>query len=116
MLARLALLTGFTAAGLAHASAFDAESAFRGRKLAEANCEVCHAIALTDASVEDKAPPFRELWKRPAFAELRQQLRGPLFARHPEMPDFQPTAEQADDLATYIESIQVRSKEDQTDE
>jgi mono/diheme cytochrome c family protein len=88
------------------AAAGDRESEFRGRRLAEANCAVCHAIAQVDRSENRDAPPFRHLSHIPSFKTLRKDLRGPLFLRHPQMPDFEPDRRQADDIVDFIESIQ----------
>jgi mono/diheme cytochrome c family protein len=89
----------------AQAEAADRESEFRGRRLAEANCYDCHAIALHDESLDERAPPFRELATRDDVEALRADMAGDLFLRHPEMPDFEPTPAQIDDLVDFIESL-----------
>lgn len=99
-------MTAALLAALASPAAADAESEFRGRRLAEANCAVCHAIAQVDASENQKAPPFRSLGRLRPLDTLRQDMAGDLFKRHPEMPDFEPDREQIDDIADFIESIQ----------
>jgi cytochrome c len=88
------------------AAAVDPESAFRGKRLAEANCADCHAIAQVDESLEPAAPAFRAMGLRRNLATLRTEMTGDLFLRHAVMPDFEPDARQADDIVTYIESIQ----------
>ena len=88
------------------AAAFDAESAFRGKRLAEANCADCHAIAQVDESLDPAAPPFRAMAQRRDLATLRTEMTGDLCLRHAVMPDFEPDAKQADDIVTYMESIQ----------
>ncbi len=88
------------------ASAFDAESAFRGRRIAEANCAECHAIAQVDESANPAAPPFRIMAQRRDLATLRADMLGDLFLRHAVMPDFEPDPGQAADIVTYMESIQ----------
>jgi len=88
------------------AAAIDAESAFRGKRLAEVNCADCHAIAQVDASLDPSAPPFRAMAERRDLTTLRTEMTGDLFLRHAVMPDFEPDARQADDIVTYIESIQ----------
>lgn len=84
----------------------DRESAFRGRRIAEANCAECHAIARYDPSEDPAAPPFRTLSKRPSFSTLRRSMSGPIFLRHAVMPDFEPTPGQVNDLVDFIEDIQ----------
>ena len=93
------------AASAAQAFAADAESEFRGRRIAEANCAVCHAISLDDRSDSPEAPPFRLLTRKRSLAELRADMAGELFTRHPEMPDFEPTPAQLDDITKFIGSI-----------
>ncbi len=97
--AALALTCGSAFAG-------DAESAFRGKRIAEANCAECHAIARSDAGANPRAPAFRDLGKLRSLETLRQEMLGGLFLRHAVMPDFEPDAAQADDIVTYMESIQ----------
>ena len=81
------------------------ESAFRGKRIAEANCAICHALAQVDESTVPAAPPLRDLGASFSLVDLRQMLRGGVFLKHAIMPDFEPTPAQADDLATYIHSI-----------
>ena len=88
------------------AAAIDPESAFRGKRLAEVNCADCHAIAQVDDSMDPAAPPFRAMAKRRDLGTLRTEMTGDLFLRHAIMPDFEPDARQADDIVTYMESIQ----------
>jgi mono/diheme cytochrome c family protein len=90
----------------APSAAFDAESAFRGKRIAEANCAECHAIAQVDASANPAAPPFRAMAQRRDLDTLPADMLGDLFLRHAVMPDFRPDAGQAGDIVTYIESIQ----------
>lgn len=87
------------------ALAADRESEFRGRRIAEANCASCHAIALHDESALPEAPAFRIIARSPLFAQIRRELAGELFLRHPDMPDFEPSQDQANDIADYIESL-----------
>jgi cytochrome c len=103
---RIAVLLAALGCTVAVAAADDArERAFRGKRLAEANCATCHAIAQFDASSLRTAPPLRTLGRTIAFERLRAMLGGQVFLRHAVMPDFQPDTVQADDLATYMQSI-----------
>lgn len=93
-------------ASMAGAAADDhRESAFRGKRLAEANCATCHAVAQVDASPLAQAPPLREIGGRIPFELLLELLRGQVFVEHAVMPDFEPDTRQAEDLATYLASI-----------
>lgn len=84
------------------------ESAFRGKRIAETSCAECHAIAQFDASALSNAPPFREIAVRTTTGELTEMLQGPVFLRHEAMPDFEPSVDQAADLAQYMSSIAER--------
>lgn len=106
MLVLAMLPTILLAAGATNSFATEPESAFRGRRIAEANCAICHAIAQVDQSENPQAPPFRRLSRLASYRDLRLDLAGPLFLRHPAMPDFKPTREQVHDIVEYIESIQ----------
>jgi cytochrome c len=88
---RIAVLLAALGCTVAVAAADDArERAFRGKRLAEANCATCHAIAQFDASSLRTAPPLRTLGRTIAFERLRAMLGGQVFLRHAVMPDFQP--------------------------
>jgi mono/diheme cytochrome c family protein len=93
------------------AQADDAESAFRGKRLAEANCAGCHALAQHDKSTLAIAPPLREIGSRFAPKELRDMLHGKVFLEHAAMPDFEPDDGQAADLANSILSISENRSE-----
>jgi cytochrome c len=89
----------------AASAADDPESAFRGRRIAEANCASCHALSRVDESAMPAAPPLRQIGKAIPRGKLRQLLRGTVFLQHAAMPDFEPDQRQADDLAAYITDI-----------
>lgn len=103
---RIAMLVIAMAASTAAAADDDRrESAFRGKRIAEANCAACHAVAQFDASPLEAAPPLREIGRAIPPERLRQLLRGAVFADHAVMPDFEPDRQQADDLAAYMRDI-----------
>lgn len=83
----------------------DPESAFRGRRIAEANCAGCHALAQFDESTLQTAPPLRDIGRTIPANDLRRLLQGPVFLQHAVMPDFEPDPRQAADLAAYITDI-----------
>ncbi len=81
------------------------ESAFRGKRIAETHCAQCHGIGQFDESSLPQAPPFRAIGAKISRDVLNGMLRGPVFLDHDVMPDFEPTTEQAADLAEYMLSI-----------
>ncbi len=100
----LAVMAGVAVASTALADEHR-ESAFRGKRIAEANCAVCHAIGGHDSSPLAAAPPLRDVGSRIRVERLREMLRGAVFLKHAAMPDFEPSDDQAADLATYITNI-----------
>lgn len=76
-----------------------------GHKLVLINCTRCHAIALTGTSPLPIAPPFREVAKNYTQEELVDGFMEGLAVRHKEMPEWQMSGTQADDIATYILSL-----------
>jgi cytochrome c len=102
---RAIFLVASTMNSAAAAADYDAESVFRGRRIAEVNCAVCHAIAQYDESEMRDAPPLREISDRMSPDMLRKMLQGPVFKKHAIMPDFEPDPMQASDLANYMLDI-----------
>jgi mono/diheme cytochrome c family protein len=76
-----------------------------GRRLSEINCTKCHSIELVGESPLTDAPPFRELAKNYDPEELVDGFLDGLAVRHPLMPDWDVTEEQAQALTDYIMSL-----------
>jgi len=105
-LALFAILAGqllFQAAALAQ----DVTDIAEGKALAEQNCAVCHAIAVTGASALSVAPPFRDIALLYDDAELEDALNEGVATEHPAMPDWQMTPDQARQLSAYIMSLRL---------
>lgn len=77
----------------------------RGRAFAQANCARCHAIGAADESPLVKAPPFRTLHKRYPVEQLQEALAEGIRTAHPQMPQFELTVSQIDDLIAYLKSL-----------
>ena len=76
-----------------------------GKRLAEANCAICHAIYPTGDSPLIIAPKFRDIAVSYDFADLEDAFNEGVATDHPAMPDWQMTPEQAEALASYIMSL-----------
>ncbi len=74
----------------------------RGQRLIEANCTPCHAAGETGDSPFAPAPPFREVAKNYTQDELVDGFMEGLAVRHPAMPDWDMTVDQAEAISTYI--------------
>ncbi|MEO9341060.1 cytochrome c [Mesorhizobium sp. SB112] len=78
----------------------------KGKQIAEQNCVVCHAISTDDASRHAEAPPLRELSARYPLDALEEAFTEGIYAGHPDMPQFEASAEQVNALLAYLASIQ----------
>jgi mono/diheme cytochrome c family protein len=79
--------------------AADADS---GRRLAEARCVPCHAVAPGQQSGTSQAPPFAVVARK--FAQNPQTLAFALRDPHPRM-NVTLTPGEMDDVAAYINSL-----------
>ena len=80
----------------------------RGQALAEANCSTCHAIGPSGASPYAPAPPFRTLNAKYDVEGLAEAFAEGIDVGHRgarEMPEFQLTPDQIDDLIAYLKSL-----------
>lgn len=105
-LAGAAMLAGLGMAFLA-SEAYGADDTLiaKGKRLAEANCAVCHAIAETGPSKLAAAIPFRDMALDFDQSELEDALNEGVPTEHPAMPDWQMTPDQAAALAAFIISL-----------
>lgn len=81
----------------------------RGAALAELNCSTCHAVGRTGQSPYAPAPPFRTLSKRVNIDGLAEAFAEGIQVHHRgdrEMPMWQMTPEQIEDLIAYLKSLQ----------
>ena len=99
-LAALACLVTLTI-GLASATAATSPE-IDGKALLEKNCARCHSIAATGDSPLKGAPPLREVYLGKPIEMLEQGLEEGLGSRHPDMPQVQFSAEQADAILDYL--------------
>ena len=77
----------------------------QGRKLVEQRCIGCHAIGVTGASPNKKAPEFRNLHARHPNLALREPLSRGIAAPHDEMPKFVLSAADIDTIVAYINNL-----------
>lgn len=80
-------------------------SEMRGKAFAQTNCARCHSIDRVTQSPLKIAPPFRELHLRYPIDSLAEAFAEGLYTGHPSMPEFQLDADQANDLLSYLKSL-----------
>lgn len=77
-----------------------------GQAMARQYCAACHAVGVNDASRMANAIPFRDLSQLYPVEGLAEALVEGLVTGHPDMPEFQFSAEAANDFIRYLDSIQ----------
>lgn len=78
----------------------------RGYELAQLVCEQCHSIGQTGSSMNLKAPPFRTLISKFTQEGMQEQLDIALTLPHAPMPAWKFSPEQANNLMTYLLSLE----------
>lgn len=103
----LAALFAVTVCAVNSGSALgQAAAVTRGHALAVASCARCHSIEKTGDSPNPLSPPFRTLHTRYPVADLEEALAEGIFVGHPEMPQFEFSAEQIGDFIAFLESLE----------
>ncbi len=74
-----------------------------GRQIAETWCAACHRINSQDARALTEAPSFPQVANLPSTTALALNVF--LHTSHADMPNFQLTRRQADDIIAYILSL-----------
>jgi cytochrome c len=97
-LAAVILVVASTARGVAG----DARA---GQAFATGNCAGCHAIGLTGASPNPKAPTFRVVARKYRLADLEEGLAEGIVTGHNAMPEFILTPQQIDDLLAHLRRL-----------
>jgi mono/diheme cytochrome c family protein len=84
----------------------DAESIARGRAMVMERCARCHAVDKTGESPHKSAPPFWTLGARYPIEDLEEAFAEGIGVGHPDMPNFEFSASEINDVLAYIESLQ----------
>lgn len=107
-------LLALVACTLPALAADSAKMIAEGKRLAGINCTKCHNIDPTGESPLTDSPPFREIAKNYDPEELVDGFMDGLAVRHPLMPDWQVTQEQAEALSAFVMSLGNGQKQDET--
>jgi tetratricopeptide (TPR) repeat protein len=94
---------GVTGDVVAESEAF----AQKGKVLAEKNCAWCHAVGSSGDSPNPKAPQFRNIQDRHPLLGLRTPLSEGVAASHDQMPRFNLTKTEIDEIVAYINSLKA---------
>jgi len=76
-----------------------------GRIIAQRDCGVCHAIALTGTSPLQDAPPFREMRRVITTPRLTAMLADRMEVGHPRMPRLRLDPDEIAHLLAYWETL-----------
>lgn len=106
-LARISTAALVLAAGAFAAQAQDRERELRGREIAEAACQPCHAIGRQGASPNVAAPPFRILGQRYPVDYLQEALAEGILVGHPGMPQVRMSPDDIGAFLAYLRTVQV---------
>lgn len=100
-------LTIMTSMGMAQpCGAQNADKAKAGRDLAEGLCTACHRIGANDRDIERTPPDFGAIADMSSMTEV--SLRVILRTPHGEMPRYQFSPSEMDDLIAYLQSLRSR--------
>jgi len=76
-----------------------------GQSLVERLCGRCHAVAEEAQSPNAEAPLFREVATRWPPEVLAEALAEGIAVGHPDMPRFEFSPSQIDDVISYFEAL-----------
>ena len=102
-----ALAVGMAAAILPQSAPVSAQdnAVEQGRALAEKECARCHAIGKTGDSTHKDAPPFRTIGEKYPVENLEEAFAEGIVVGHPDMPQFELSADQITALLSHIEAV-----------
>ena len=69
-------------------------------------CARCHSIERSGNSPRDPAPPFRELHTRYPVETLEESLAEGIVTGHADMPEFELSPDQIDDLIAFLKTLE----------
>ncbi len=82
------------------------EAARHGAELAKLNCARCHSVEIEGPSPHPEAPAFWEMSERRSVESIAEMLLTQTSPKHSDMPTFEITQKQANDLAAWISWVQ----------
>ena len=86
------------------------DSIARGQKIAQEKCSKCHSIGKADASLDRKAPPFREIGKNFPLEHLAEALAEGIVTGDNNMPEFKFGPRDIDAILDYIAEMSSGSR------
>ena len=88
-----------------------AEEQRQGKEMLQKMCARCHSVGRTGASPSKLAPPFRTFSETKLYdSDFLQRLQDGLTTIHPFMPTFRFSREDAEEVLSYMRSIQQPPK------
>lgn len=88
-----------------------AEEQRHGKEMLQKLCTGCHSIGRTGNSPNRLAPPFRTFSETKLYdSDFLQRLQDGYSSIHPSMPTFRFSREDAEEVVSYMKSIQEPPK------
>lgn len=82
-----------------------------GKEMLQKLCAGCHSIGRNGNSPNKLAPPFRSFSETKLYdSDFLQRLQNGYSSIHPSMPTFRFNREDAEEVVSYMKSIQKPSK------
>lgn len=86
----------------------EAANARKGGEIAQIMCGRCHATRLSGISKHPQAPPFRKVAMKYPVEQLQEALAEGITTGHPDMPEFELTTDQIEDMIAYLKTLRRR--------
>lgn len=86
----------------------EAANARKGGELAQTLCARCHSIKLSGFSRHKQAPPFRKIAMKYPVEQLQEALAEGITTGHPDMPEFEFTTNDIEDLLAYLKTLRKK--------
>jgi len=83
----------------------EAANARKGGEIAQIMCGRCHATRLSGISKHPQAPAFRKVAIKYPVEQLQEALAEGITTGHPDMPEFELTTDQIEDMIAYLKTL-----------
>ena len=102
----IACVAALVAQPLPALAGMDVQLSGFGLNLATKHCGACHGVALGSLSPNPAAPPFKKVAKLYPPESLEEALAEGIMVGHEDMPAFEFTADQVEQLIAFLKSLE----------